>query len=694
MIVTGSMRAPIFYDSNDTGYYGDFAGTSSLWGLAIRGDNGASSTANQIFLWGTGNTTTSAIGFKSNAGSFGNPTGSGDGYNTYFTMDTPGRGWVFRRGTGGSDFSAAYTAGWILNNGIAQFNASVRSPIFYDSDNTAYYGDFASTSRVNGVYADYIGVGQDINTSYRLITNGSIYLNSNGNGFAEGTWKQRRGGGTFYDVLDTASYSSYALPLAGGTLSGNLLFANSGTTKRGIQGTVGVNDMWFVGGGATAENAGFLEISTGDDGQTGGAAEPIYVRQYGPGDPLTGTLFRSASLLDANGNTSFPGNFFAGGYVRAYKGAASNTPGLEVRGGTGGVRIQTYGLDANADAWMGLGTDMGGNAYEHSVYFPYGAGGHVGLGRQTIGTYDGTTYSTKATFLANGRIGFGIASPEAALHVALPGMDDQLVLGSAATNRDIAMHMYSGTVKAEVLRFQSAYRLLIGNGSAITTQSFIVGGVERLTINGTGVVASRYYGGGFSIAGGSALILAGSGASFDNTTGARLSESYGPIWNLSNGATWHHQVINGSYLSGISAAGGNFGNGNYYGSGDVTAYYSDERLKTKVSTITNAIEKVKSLEGFIYVENELAKSVGYTNDKEQAGVSAQQIQAVLPQAVSLAPFDMQGVPETGEIISKSGENYLTVKYDRIVPLLIEAIKEQQTQIEKLQAQLNDLLAKQ
>jgi hypothetical protein len=187
--------------------------------------------------------------------------------------------------------------------------------------------------------------------------------------------------------------------------------------------------------------------------------------------------------------------------------------------------------------------------------------------------------------------------------------------------------------------------------------------------------------------------LAGSGASTSNTIGARLSESYGPLWNLGNGATWHHQVINGSYLAGISASGGNYGSGNYYGTGDIVAYYSDERLKTKVSTISDAIEKIKSLEGFVYVENELARSLGYTCEKEQAGVSAQQVQAVLPQAVSLAPVDMQGVAETGEIISKSGENYLTVKYDRIVPLLIEGIKEQQLRIEKLENMVQSLLNK-
>jgi hypothetical protein len=88
-------------------------------------------------------------------------------------------------------------------------------------------------------------------------------------------------------------------------------------------GTVGANDFWFVGGGATASNAGFMEISTGDDGQTAGSSEPIYVRQYGPGNPLTGTLVRTATLLDASGNTSFPGTVTAPTFSGALSGTAS-----------------------------------------------------------------------------------------------------------------------------------------------------------------------------------------------------------------------------------------------------------------------------------------------------------------------------------------------------------------------------------
>ena len=122
-----------------------------MYGVAVRGDNASTGTGNQIFFWGSGNSTTSAIGFKANGGNFTNPTGNGDGYNTYLTMDTPGRGWVFRQGTGSSNFTSLYNSGWILNNGIWQANASMRAPIFYDTGNTAYYADPASLSSMHSL---------------------------------------------------------------------------------------------------------------------------------------------------------------------------------------------------------------------------------------------------------------------------------------------------------------------------------------------------------------------------------------------------------------------------------------------------------------------------------------------------------------------------------------------------------------
>jgi hypothetical protein len=178
---TGDFRAPIFYDSNNTAYFCDPNNVSSLYGVAVRGDNDATGIYNQIFFWGTGGTTTSAIGFKASAGAFVSPTGNGDGYNTYLTMDTAGRGWVFRRGTGGTDFTSAFTSGWILNNGIWQAQASMRSPIFYDSNDTNYYLDPATNSRLNQAqFVNRIAIGDGNGTPFLNAGSPGVWLSYNG----------------------------------------------------------------------------------------------------------------------------------------------------------------------------------------------------------------------------------------------------------------------------------------------------------------------------------------------------------------------------------------------------------------------------------------------------------------------------------------------------------------------------------
>lgn len=118
---------------------------------------------------------------------------------------------------------------------------------------------------------------------------------------------------------------------------------------------------------------------------------------------------------------------------------------------------------------------------------------------------------------------------------------------------------------------------------------------------------------------------------------------------------------------------------------DVTAYYSDRRLKQGFILIQDAVNKVTALNGVFFWENEIARNYGYSNPNRQVGVIAQEIQAVLPEAVSLAPFDTEYVD--GKEKSKSGEHFLTVKYEKIIPLLIEAIKEQQREIEDLKRKI-------
>ena len=138
--------------------------------------------------------------------------------------------------------------------------------------------------------------------------------------------------------------------------------------------------------------------------------------------------------------------------------------------------------------------------------------------------------------------------------------------------------------------------------------------------------------------------------------------------NAASATTFTSTSQNSQFNSiGVGTAGSGT-TGEIRATNNVTAYYSDDRLKTKLGNIENALEKLVSLNGFNYQPNDIAQSLGY-EVKDEVGVSAQEVQRVLPSAVVPAPID---------------DKYLTVHYDRLIPLLIEAIKELTAKVERLE----------
>jgi len=105
---------------------------------------------------------------------------------------------------------------------------------------------------------------------------------------------------------------------------------------------------------------------------------------------------------------------------------------------------------------------------------------------------------------------------------------------------------------------------------------------------------------------------------------------------------------------------------------NITAYYSDDRLKTRLGTIESALDKIRSLTGFYYEANQTAQDLGY-RVKREVGVSAQEVQKVLPEIVVPAPID---------------DKYLTVHYDKLLPLVIEAIKELANEFDEIKKNYN------
>ena len=211
---------------------------------------------------------------------------------------------------------------------------------------------------------------------------------------------------------------------------------------------------------------------------------------------------------------------------------------------------------------------------------------------------------------------------------------------------------------------------------------------------GTGISVSGSTGGITVTNSGVTSAVAGTGVSVSGSTGA-VTFSIGQAVGTANTPTFAGLTLTGditTYRSGTPTTGviflGNSGSrylyydgtnynmpsaslvlgGTLYATGNVTAYYSDDRLKTRLGNIENALDKVSSLTGFYYEANEIAQALGYKVRRE-IGVSAQDVQKILPEIVAPAPIDNQ---------------YLTIDYERIVPLLIEAIKELNVKVKQLE----------
>jgi hypothetical protein len=549
-----------------------------------------------------------------------------------------------------------------LNYGNVTINTDIRSPIFYDSNNTGYYLDLASTSRTNYIWS---GTG-----TFGANSTGTFGGNTSGLSGVSQVLEVRAAGAI---PLMTWHYENIATRHIGLDSNGFLQLYNPSE----------------AGGSVFQANNSLRAPIFYDSNDT-----QYYV------DPNSTSVLSALRIVSNNGLQIVASN---GAFQRA-----------DSRNESSDSRTHWYGIT------NGGGTSNFRHAwYDGAAYFNVTASGSIiSFDRSGSGAVQSAGDFRAPIFYDSNDTGYYLdpnSTSQSALRIrggALHGpnptwgayllvggdgrqgyVDNSSTASVCATNGNLHIDAASGF--GTYINFYDGNIVSFGNGSESTVSTINPDGSHRAQIfydyNNTGYYDDPSGRGSFNqavfangLAFGGAFVLSGSGATLDNSTGARMTENYGPLWNFSNGATWHHQIINGSSLVGFQANGGNFGNGNIFATGNITAYYSDERLKTKITAIENALAKVKSLEGFIYVENDLARSLGYTNNVEQAGLSAQRVKAVLPQAVSIAPFDMQGVSETGDVISKSGENYLTVDYSRVVPLLIEAIKELSAQVDDLQ----------
>ena len=172
------------------------------------------------------------------------------------------------------------------------------------------------------------------------------------------------GGGLFTALLTTTGITN------NGTLTqnGDIIINQASTTgTRQVRFQGGDNDYGRVAYGGTASNAGWMEIASCDDGN-----EPIYARQY---TGVFTTIKRTATLLDANGNTIFPGTVTAPTFTGALNGTAEWSKRLATNSQlTFGLNGLTY-FNANLGAGTAANQNVGPTAqWWHILRMNHGNG--------------------------------------------------------------------------------------------------------------------------------------------------------------------------------------------------------------------------------------------------------------------------------------------------------------------------------
>lgn len=172
------------------------------------------------------------------------------------------------------------------------------------------------------------------------------------------------GGGLFTALLTSTGITN------NGTLTqnGDIIINQASTTgTRQVRFQGGDNDYGRVAYGGTASNAGWMEIASCDDGN-----EPIYARQY---TGVFTTVKRTATLLDANGNTVFPGTVTAPTFTGALNGTAEWSKRLATNSQlTFGLNGLTY-FNANLGAGTAANQNVGPTAqWWHILRMNHGNG--------------------------------------------------------------------------------------------------------------------------------------------------------------------------------------------------------------------------------------------------------------------------------------------------------------------------------
>ena len=559
--------------------------------------------------------------------------------------------------------------------------ASARNQVLVGSTSQTFQLPNATTLQLGQSFvfinnsSGVLTVKDNASTTIETVPSGGItQLGATSIATSAGSW------GAYSFIPAAVDWGTNALNLASTVISGGTW--QGGTIASGYGGTglttFTAANYALYSTSASALTAGTLPVPAGGTGQTSFSSGYI---PYGN----SSAALQSSSLLQFNGTYLQVG----GGSVL---GGATNPIAAFTQSANNYVQTYTYnpntGTSASSDfvAYANNSTDAHGWAdmgftssnYNDPVYTVTGPNEAYLLGSGLNSSYTGNlVYATDSTGSANAHQWYvgGFTQAKSAYKMQLTSSYLEIktplyTSGSTGTSGQVLQSNGSGSAPSWVAA-SGASALNIQDFTATAAQTtftltYTVGLVEGVYRNGIKLGQADY-----TATSGTAIVLATGAIVGDliqvvyftaiattipgaTIVGTTTSGTYYVVGTTSTSGT-----LSTAFISNTNAVSYNASTGALSAVSHVSS--SDERLKSNIQTLTNAVQTVENLRGVSYLRN----------DKAEIGVVAQEVEKILPMLVQEDP-----------------EGYKTVAYGNMVGLLIEAVKELSAEVKALKAELN------
>jgi hypothetical protein len=567
-----------------------------------------------------------------------------------------------------TNYERTYTAGAdgyvslvVLNwTGHGQETIYIRQPDIqfekvYDASNL---GGTAASSYLTGIPSNSVGITQlnvsDGTTGQVLTTNGSGTLSfstvtSGGNNYSLPLATASIRGGV--KIGYTASGKNYPVQLSSEKMYVNVPWTDTDTntvTSVGILGDLSTGDIELRGAGATAvtKSGGTITITSTDNNTTYSNATTSVAGLMSSTDKtkLDGIAASANNYVHptTTGNKHIPAGGAAGQFLKysadgtAVWAADNNTTysvgdnGLTEKNFTGTLKTKLDGIAASANNYVHPTT--AGNKH-----IPTGGA----AGQFLKYSADGT-----AVWAADNNTTYTIGDGGLTQNNFTTTLKNKLD-GIAASANNYSLPEATSTARGGIELFSDTDQTVAANAVSSTA-----GRTYGIQLNSAGQAVVNV-----------PWVDTNTNTTYTAGTGLTLSGTQFSVTANTYAAASHTHTPTQAGLGNLSSSGNSLA-GNFTATGDITAY-SDARVKENIETLPNALESVKQMRGVTY--NKIGE------EKQSIGVIAQELEEVVPQLV-----------HTNE------EGMKSVAYGNITALLIEALKEQQEQIEELKAQLDGL----